>query len=123
MNCPRCGYNNPETANFCSRCGLQLIKTSGQRRPVAVIFADISGFTPLAEKMDPEEVKDLIDHCLQRLAAVIQKYEGFVDKFIGDCVMAVFGAPVAHEDDPLRAVLAGIDLLKEIKEFNAEKKQ
>uniref|UniRef100_A0A7V1EI81 Tetratricopeptide repeat protein n=1 Tax=candidate division WOR-3 bacterium TaxID=2052148 RepID=A0A7V1EI81_UNCW3 len=123
MNCPRCGYNNPETANFCSCCGLQLIKTTGQRRPVAVIFADISGFTSLAEKMDPEEVKDLIDQCLQRLAQVIQKYEGFVDKFIGDCVMALFGAPIAHEDDPLRAVLAGIDLLKEIKAFNAEKKQ
>ncbi len=123
MNCPRCGYNNPETANFCSRCGLQLIKTAGQRRPVAVIFADISGFTPLAERMDPEEVKDLIDQCLQRLAMVIQKYEGFVDKFIGDCVMALFGAPIAHEDDPLRAVLAGLDLLKEIKAFNIEKKQ
>ncbi len=123
MNCPRCGYNNPGTANFCSRCGLQLIKTTGQRRPVAVIFADISGFTPLADKMDPEEVKDLIDQCLQRLAQVIQKYEGFIDKFIGDCVMALFGAPIAHEDDPLRAVLASLDLLKEINFFNAEKKQ
>ncbi|MEO0136515.1 MAG: tetratricopeptide repeat protein [candidate division WOR-3 bacterium] len=123
MNCPRCGYNNPESANFCSRCGLQLTKTFGQRRPVAVIFADIAGFTPLAERMDPEEVKDLIDQCLQRLATVVQKYEGFVDKFIGDCIMAVFGAPVAHEDDPLRAVLASIDLMKEIKDFNIEKKQ
>uniref|UniRef100_A0A7V3RHI6 Tetratricopeptide repeat protein n=1 Tax=candidate division WOR-3 bacterium TaxID=2052148 RepID=A0A7V3RHI6_UNCW3 len=123
MKCPRCGYNNPETANFCSRCGLQLIKTSGQRRPVAVIFADISGFTTLAERLDPEETKDLIDECLQRLARVIQKYEGFIDKFIGDCIMALFGAPVAHEDDPLRAVLAGIDLMKEIKEFNKEKRQ
>ncbi|MEO0127815.1 MAG: tetratricopeptide repeat protein [candidate division WOR-3 bacterium] len=123
MNCPRCGYNNPDTANFCSRCGLQLLKTTGQRRPVAVIFADISGFTPLADKMDPEEVKDLIDQCLQRLALIIQKYEGFVDKFIGDCVMALFGAPLAHEDDPLRAVLASLDLLKEIKVFNSEKKQ
>ncbi|MEO0206402.1 MAG: tetratricopeptide repeat protein, partial [candidate division WOR-3 bacterium] len=123
MNCPRCGHDNPDSANFCSRCGLQLIKITGQRRPVAVIFADISGFTALSEKLDPEEVKDLIDNCLQRLARVIQSYEGYVDKFIGDCIMALFGAPVAHEDDPLRAVLAGFDLLKEIKIFNAEKKQ
>lgn len=123
MNCPRCGYSNQETANFCNRCGLQLIKTTGQRRPVAVIFADISGFTALSEKLDPEEVKDLIDYCLQRLARVIQKYEGYVDKFIGDCIMALFGAPVAHEDDTLRAVLAGLDLLKEIVNINKEKKQ
>ncbi len=123
MNCPRCGYNNQETANFCSRCGLQLIKMSGQRRPVAVVFADISGFTALSENLDPEEVKDLIDLCLQRLARVIQNYEGYVDKFIGDCIMALFGAPIAHEDDPLRAVLASLDLLKEIKKFSQEKKQ
>ncbi|MGB9720794.1 MAG: tetratricopeptide repeat protein [bacterium] len=123
MNCPRCGYNNQETANFCSRCGLQLTKMSGQRRPVAVIFADISGFTALSEKVDPEEIKDLIDHCLQRLARVIQNYEGYVDKFIGDCIMALFGAPIAHEDDPLRAVLAGFDLLKEIDNFSTENKQ
>ncbi|MGQ9464327.1 MAG: tetratricopeptide repeat protein [bacterium] len=123
MNCPRCGYSNQETANFCSRCGLQLIKTPGQRRPVAIIFADISGFTPLSEKHDPEEVKDLIDYYLQRLARVIQNYEGYVDKFIGDCIMALFGAPIAHEDDTLRAVLAGLDLLREIANLNREKKQ
>ncbi len=123
MKCPRCGFVNLETANFCSRCGLQLVRTTGQRRPVAVIFADISGFTALSEKLDPEEVKDLIDDCLQRLARIIQNYEGYVDKFIGDCIMALFGAPVAHEDDPLRAVLAGLDLLAEIKKFNNERQQ
>ncbi len=123
MKCPRCGFVNQETANFCSRCGLQLIRTTGQRRPVAVVFADISGFTALSEKLDPEEVKDLIDDCLQRLARVVQNYEGYVDKFIGDCIMALFGAPVAHEDDPLRAVLAGLDLLEEIRQFNREKRQ
>lgn len=123
MICPRCGYNNQETANFCSRCGLQLIRSSGQRRPVAVIFADISGFTSLSERLDPEEVKDLIDQCLQRLARIIQNYEGYIDKFIGDCIMALFGAPIAHEDDPLRAVLASLDLQKEIVNLNKEKDQ
>ncbi len=123
MKCPRCGYNNDSGSNFCSRCGLELIKVFGQRRPVAVIFADIKGFTALSEKLDPEELKELIDCCLRRLGQVIQNYEGFVDKFIGDCLMALFGAPFAHEDDPLRAVLAAIDLQKEIALFNNEKRQ
>lgn len=126
MNCPKCGFENPEGAKFCNQCGAELFITyrrrdKGQRRRVAVLFADISGFTPLSEDMDPEEVRDLIDGCLQRLAGVIYKYEGYIDKFIGDCIMALFGAPVAHEDDPLRAAITAMDLLKEIKQFNIDK--
>lgn len=88
---------------------------------MAVLFADISGFTPLSEKLDPEEVKDIIDSCLQQLASAVYRYEGYVDKFIGDCIMALFGAPVAHEDDPLRAVLTAIDMQKEIVDFNRKR--
>lgn len=126
MKCPKCGFKNPEDARFCNQCGAQLHvvtrrRDRGQRRRVAVLFADISGFTPLSESLDPEEVRDLIDTCLQRLARVIYKYEGYIDKFIGDCIMALFGAPVAHEDDPLRAVISALELQKEIKEFNKEK--
>ncbi|HEX7321284.1 MAG TPA: tetratricopeptide repeat protein [bacterium] len=128
MKCPKCGFENPAASKFCNQCGSALGDAPtdherGQRRAVAVVFADISGFTPLSENLDPEEVKDLIDACLKRLAGVITKYEGYVDKFIGDCIMAVFGAPVAHEDDPLRAVLSAMDMLQEIGEFNREKKQ
>ncbi len=125
MKCSKCGFNNISDARFCSQCGSKLIeevqRDKGGRRRVAVLFADISGFTPLSEKLDPEEVKDIIDSCLQQLASVVYRYEGYVDKFIGDCIMALFGAPVAHEDDPLRAVLTAIDMHKEIKTFNLKR--
>lgn len=125
MKCPKCGFKNPEGAKFCNQCGAQLhvisrSRDTGQRRRVAVLFADISGFTPLSETLDPEEVRDLIDACLQRLAGVIYRYDGYIDKFIGDCIMALFGAPIAHEDDPLRAVISALELQKEIKQFNNE---
>jgi len=126
MNCPKCGFKNPDGARFCNQCGAQLQmiaprRDRGQRRRVAVLFSDISGFTPLSESLDPEEVRDLIDACLQRLAGVIYQYDGYIDKFIGDCIMALFGAPVTHEDDPLRAVIAALEQMKEIKKFNREK--
>uniref|UniRef100_A0A7C4TBB4 Tetratricopeptide repeat protein n=1 Tax=candidate division WOR-3 bacterium TaxID=2052148 RepID=A0A7C4TBB4_UNCW3 len=123
MNCPRCGYKNEPAANFCSNCGLGLKEILGQRRRVAIVFADISGFTALSERLDPEDLKELIDNCLKKLARVIQNYGGYVDKFIGDCIMALFGAPSVHEDDPLRAVLAALDLQNEIQKFNEEKGQ
>jgi adenylate cyclase len=127
MKCPKCRAANPAEAKFCNQCGtaLQAIprrREQGQRRRVAVMFSDISGFTQLSETLDPEEVRDLIDGCLQRLAAVIYRYEGYIDKFIGDCIMALFGAPITHEDDPLRAVIAALDQMKEIEAFNHEKK-
>lgn len=126
MKCPKCRAANPPEAKFCNQCGspLQTVprrREQGQRRRVAVVFSDISGFTQLSETLDPEEVRDLIDACLQRLAAVIYRYEGYIDKFIGDCIMALFGAPVTHEDDPLRSVIAALDQMKEIEAFNYEK--
>ncbi len=66
------------------------------------MFADISGFTALSEKLDPEKVREVINACFDRLVPVLQKYDGTIDKFIGDEIMAVFGAPVAHEDDAER---------------------
>src|SRR5437764_1425826 len=72
----------------------------GERRSVTVLFADLVGFTGLAEQLDPEEVRDVTTECFRRLVAEVARYEGTVDKFIGDAVMALFGAPVAHEDDP-----------------------
>src|SRR6266511_1185925 len=78
-----------------------------ERRKATVLFADLSGYTAVAERMDPEAVKSLVDRSLRRLGQEVSRYGGRVDKYIGDNVMAVFGAPVAHEDDPERAVLAG----------------
>ncbi len=85
---------------------------AGDRREVAVVFADLCGYTSISEKLDPEEIGLLVNRLLQELAGCVQRYEGHVDKFIGDAVMALFGAPVAHEDDPDRAVLAALDMLQ-----------
>lgn len=93
-----------------------------ERRILTILFSDLSGFTSLSEHMDPEDVTDLIDSLFRRLRAAIEGQGGTVDKFIGDAVMAVFGAPVAHEDDPLRAVKAGIEMQRELAEFNRERK-
>ncbi|MGH8103426.1 MAG: adenylate/guanylate cyclase domain-containing protein, partial [bacterium] len=94
-----------------------------ERRRVTILFADIAGFTALSEKMDPEDVYRLMNRCFERLGNVIKQHEGTVDKFIGDCVMALFGAPVTHENDPERAVRAALGLQEEIRAFNGEQEQ
>jgi adenylate cyclase len=81
------------------------------RRTVTVLFADVSGFTTLAERMDPEEVRAFQNALFETLARAIARYDGFVEKFIGDAVVAVFGAPVAHEDDPERALDTALEML------------
>jgi adenylate cyclase len=81
------------------------------RRQVTVLFADLSGFTALAERLDPEEVRAFQNALFETLAQAITRYDGFVEKFVGDAVLAVFGAPVAHEDDPERACDAALDML------------
>lgn len=92
----------------------------GERRPVTMLFADLSGFTALSEARDPEEVAMLVDRCLGAMAEAIYRYEGVVDKYIGDCVMALFGAPVAHENDPERAIHAGLDMRQRLVGINEE---
>lgn len=82
------------------------------RRQVTVLFADVSGFTALAERLDPEEVRAFQNALFESLARAVARYDGFVEKFVGDAVMAVFGAPVAHEDDPERALRAALDMLE-----------
>lgn len=95
----------------------------GDRREVAVLFADIKGFTSMSETMDPEEVTLLLNPLLMSLGDAIYDYEGYVDKFMGDAVMGLFGAPLAHENDPERAVLAGLAMLEIIKRHNEESDQ
>lgn len=94
---------------------------AGERKLVTVMFADISGFTALAETMDPEAVRDLMNDCFERLVPVVEKYEGTVDKFIGDEIMALFGAPVAHENDPERALRAALEMMDALAKFNVER--
>ncbi len=89
-----------------------------ERRQVTVLFADLSGYTAFAERMDPEAVKSLVDRALLRLGHEVERYGGTVDKYIGDNVMAIFGAPVAHEDDAERAVRAGLGMQAAMGEVN-----
>jgi class 3 adenylate cyclase/predicted ATPase len=89
-----------------------------ERKNVTVLFADIAGFTAMSEKLDPEDVTNLMNGCLRMLADVVVRYEGYVDKFIGDCIMAIFGAPIAHENHPELAVRAALAMHKEMEEYN-----
>ena len=89
-----------------------------ERRQVTVVFADLSGYTAVAERMDPEAVKSLVDRALRRLGEEVDRFGGRVDKYIGDNVMAVFGAPIAHEDDAERAVRAALGMQDAMTEIN-----
>src|SRR3954454_11342526 len=91
-----------------------------ERRKATVLFADLSGYTAVAERLDPEAVKSFVDRALRRLGQEVLRYGGRVDKYIGDNVMAVFGAPVAHEDDPERAVRAGLAMQAAMDEINKD---
>ncbi|MDP8905749.1 MAG: AAA family ATPase [Chloroflexota bacterium] len=111
--CERCGQQNPPAAKFCLECGSALLGAPGrrvreERKVVSVLFADLVDFTAQAERMDPEEVRALLQPYHTGLRADLERYGGTVEKFIGDAVMALFGAPVAHEDDPERAVRAAL---------------
>jgi predicted ATPase/class 3 adenylate cyclase len=90
----------------------------GERRQVTVIFADLSGFTALAERLDPEEVASILNDCMKELMDAVFEYEGMVNQIIGDCVMAVFGAPVALEDDAERALRAALAMRERLEAFN-----
>lgn len=90
----------------------------GERRQVTVLFADISGFTALSERLDPEDVASLLNDCLHELVQAVYQYEGMVDKFVGDCIMAVFGAPVALEDDAENALRAALAMRENLQGFN-----
>jgi class 3 adenylate cyclase/tetratricopeptide (TPR) repeat protein len=91
---------------------------AGERKLVTVMFADISGFTALSERIDPEQVRALINACFSWLVPIVEKYGGVVEKFIGDEIMAMFGAPLAHENDAERALRASLDMMDALKEFN-----
>ena len=138
--CPNCGASNPPGNRFCGDCGTALnaagatagspsrlsggrsvgaapvdVAPVAERRHVTVLFADLVGFTPFAEERDAEEVRETLNRYFELASEVIGRYGGTIEKFIGDAVMAVWGAPVAHEDDPERAVRAGLDLVDSVR--------
>jgi len=92
----------------------------GERRQVTVLFADMAGFTSIAERLDPEEVHGLIDRCFELITAEVHRFEGTINQYTGDGVMALFGAPVAHEDSPRRAVHAALGIQRALRGLSAE---
>ena len=125
--CHVCGNSNPPNARYCNQCGTFLDlgagmapRTSEERRWVTILFADLVNSTALVEHMDPEDARELISGCFDVLANDIQIVGGTVDKFMGDAVMAIFGAPIAHEDDPSRALRAALRMQSSMARFNAE---
>jgi class 3 adenylate cyclase len=108
--CPVCATENPDVARFCLGCGAALSAEPAreERKIVTVLFADLVGFTSRAEQLDPEDVRAVLAPYWERLRGELEKRGGTVEKFIGDAVMALFGAPAAHDDDPLRAVGAAL---------------
>ena len=119
--CPSCGSRNPASDRFCGECGSALgtaaaatpaaADSGAERRLVSVMFADLVGFTTLAEGRDAEETRELLTAYFDLARGVIERHGGTVEKFIGDAVMAVWGAPTAHEDDAERAVRAALELV------------
>ncbi len=150
--CPNCGFGNPGNFKFCGNCGANLDapptrapgdetrprvlsplpetlahkiasvgkQIEGERRTVTVLFSDLKGYTAIAEKLDPEDVYGIIDSTLKAFTEEIYKHEGTLDKVMGDGLMALFGAPVAHEDDPARAVRAALGMQAALRRINAE---
>jgi len=120
VECPHCGAEVAPGARFCSSCGHELVVVGDQRRIATVLFGDLVGFTALSETLDPEQVKALVDRCFERLAQDIEAFGGRVDKVVGDGIVALFGAPIAHEDDAERAVRAGLRMQETIAGVAAE---
>ncbi len=122
MNCAACGHENPDSARFCMACGTALESERAaareERKVVTVFFADLVGFTGRAEQLDPEDVRAMLSPYYARVRSEIERFGGTVEKFIGDAVMAVFGAPLAHEDDPERAVRAALAAREAVQELN-----
>ena len=139
MSCPSCGHENPAGARFCNDCGARLVASAtapeprsytprhlvekilasksaleGERKPVTVLFADVARSMELAERVDPEEWHRLLDRLFRILADGVHRYEGTINQYTGDGIMALFGAPIAHEDHAQRACAAALDLARDL---------
>ena len=121
--CARCGTENHEGAKFCNECAAPLAEAVApdaleERKVVTVLFCDLVGFTAASEQQDPEDVRARVRPYHARVRQEIERYGATVEKFVGDAVMAVYGAPIAHEDDAERAVRAGLSILEAIVDLN-----
>ncbi|MFZ0179381.1 MAG: adenylate/guanylate cyclase domain-containing protein [Candidatus Dormiibacterota bacterium] len=121
--CANCGRENPADAGFCNGCGSPLTTAHApraQRKTVTVLFCDVTGSTAMGERLDPESLRQVMRRYFDAARKVIEQHGGTVEKFIGDAVMAVFGVPVLHEDDALRAVRAAVGLRDALADLNSE---
>jgi len=144
VTCAGCGHVNPAGQTFCNGCGERLGRSAvaaeraprtytpkhladkilasksaleGERKQVTVLFADVKGSMELAEQVDPEVWSDIMQRFFQILADGVERFEGFVDKFTGDGIMALFGAPIAHEDHAQRACWAALHLTDALRRY------
>ncbi|MBA2559275.1 MAG: AAA family ATPase, partial [Propionibacteriales bacterium] len=126
VQCAACGEDNPARARFCLSCGTPFaaaelaVKARAVRKIVTVVFCDLTGSTELGERLDPESLRDLLDRYFATMSDVLTRHGGTVEKFIGDAVVAVFGVPVLHEDDALRAVRAAIEMTSAMSQLAVE---
>jgi class 3 adenylate cyclase len=122
--CPSCGHQNPDEARFCSACAAPLVAalpTAGElRKTVTVVFSDVANSTRLGERLDPESHRRVMGRYFAAMHGALEHHGGTVEKFIGDAVMAVFGIPVLHEDDALRAVRAAAEMRTALAEVNRD---
>jgi class 3 adenylate cyclase/tetratricopeptide (TPR) repeat protein len=121
--CPQCGQENPEGFRFCGACGASLEAVPARRetrKTVTVVFSDVTGSTALGERLDPESLRRIMGRYFDEMKAVVEAHGGTVEKFIGDAVMAVFGIPIVHEDDALRAVRAAAEMRDRLASLNEE---
>src|SRR5215470_4552311 len=130
--CPNCGEQNPEKAKFCLNCGTPLVAAAEpspppepvvpdeERKLDTLVFVDLVGSTAMAEQLDPEDVLSLLELYYTRLRTELERHGGTVEKYIGDAIVTHFGVPVAHEDDPERAVRAALAILETVTALNAE---
>ena len=142
--CGSCGFKNAPTAKFCGQCGARMNAESapsakrsveapiriaethaaenidGERKTVTALFADIKGSTELMAELDPEEARAIIDPALTLMIDAVRRYDGYVVQSTGDGIFALFGAPVAHEDHPQRALYAALRLQEELKRYSAK---
>src|SRR5712675_1084595 len=128
MRCTSCAFENSAAGKFCSECGAQLnapiatpvSETTGERRHLTVLFSDLVGSTEISSRLDPEEFRELVADYHRATADAITRFGGYVAKYLGDGVMALFGWPEAHDNDAERAARAGLALLDAIAKLNEQ---
>jgi class 3 adenylate cyclase len=134
--CPSCGTGNPPANKFCHHCGQPLAASpqpqqsptpppavalpTGERRQATIVFSDLSGYRAMNERLDPEEVEALMGRLKEAAVRIVERHGGMVNQFVGDEVLALFGIPTAHEDDPLRAVRAALELHAMVRQMSPE---